>query len=109
MTQLSVDIAATQSNSLQASLQLVATKLAAVPLDVLARAISKDTTQASKIRSNQLGVQIDDAVRMLAAAGLKVVSVDKVCVDKARYDAVVVLAVAAMRDPETARRLTADE
>lgn len=90
-------------------MQSVATALSKTPLDVLARAISKDDSQTSRIRSGQLGATTPDLIRLLHAAGLKVVSADKVCVDRAKYEAMVTIASAAMACPETARRLTWDE
>lgn len=97
------------SKRLQGSLQLVETALAKTSLDVLSKAIDRDDTQVSKIRSGQLGAQIKDVVRLLNAAGLKVVSSEKVCVDRARYEAMVTMATAAMSDEQTMRRLTWDE
>lgn len=109
MTALSQDPIAMNSKRLQGSLQLVETALAGTSLEVLSKAIDRDDTQVSKIRSGQLGAQIKDVVRMLSAAGLKVVSADKVCVDRARYEAMVTMASAAMADEQTMRRLTWDE
>ena len=109
MAQLSPDLLATASKRLQGSLQLVATALATTSLEALAAAIGKDDTQASRIRSGQLGATVQDMVRLLHAAGLKCVASDRVCVDRARYEAMVTMASAAMSDEQTVRRLTWDE
>lgn len=109
MSESSPDGVSMNSKAFQAGWKLVETKLAGTPLDVLAKAIDKDDSQTSKIRSGQLGAQVKDVVRMLAAAGLKVVPADRVCVQREKYEAMVTIASAAMADPETARRLTWDE
>jgi hypothetical protein len=93
----------------QASLRVVAQALSATPLEALAEAIGKDDSTASRVRSEEARVSISDAVRLITAAGLKVVAADKVCVDRARYEAMVTIASAAMADQQTARRLTWDE
>lgn len=95
--------------SLDGSLRLVASSLASTSLDTMASAIGKDDSTASRIRSEEAKVSISDAVRLLHAAGLKVVSLDKVCVSKAKYEAMVTIASAAMSDEDTVRRLTWDE
>lgn len=109
MSAVSDSTTATASNRLQAGLQLVAGSLAKTPLDVLAREVGKDDTQMSRIRSNQLGANVNDVVKMIYAAGMKVVSAEKICVDRARYEAMVSMVAAAMSDEQTVRRLTWDE
>lgn len=109
MTESSNGVAANATNSAQGSLRTVAQALATMPLDQLAAAINKDDSTASRVRSGDAKVSMDDAVRLLHAAGLRVVPIDVVCVDRAKYEAVVTLATAAMADVETARRLTRAE
>lgn len=109
MAALSPDPTAMNSKRLQACLQLVETSLSGTSLDVLSKATELDDTQVSKIRSGQLGAKVREVVKMLNAAGLKVVSADKVCVDRSRYEAMVTMASAAMSDEQTVRRLTWDE
>lgn len=109
MAEASASPSATHSKALQAGLQLVAKHLSATSLDALAEAIAKDDSQVSRIRSGQLGACINDVVRLLYAAGLKTVPLDRVCVDRARYEAMVTMASAAMADEQTVRRLTWDE
>lgn len=102
-------IAAADSKRLQAGLQLVATRLAGTSLDVLSRAIEREDTQVSRIRSNQLGATVQDCIKLLYAAGLKCVPVDRVCVKRAKYEAMVTMTTAAMSCEETVRRLTWEE
>lgn len=109
MAELSQDQVSNNSKTFQSGWKLVETRLAGTSLDVLARAIDKDDSQTSKIRSGQLGAQIKDVIRLLSAAGLKVVPSDRVCVQREKYEAMVTIASAAMADPETAHRLTWDE
>ena len=109
MTQGSPHVDATTTNSVQASLRAVAQALATVSLPLLGAAINKDDSTICRVRSGDAKVSIDDAVRLLHAAGLRVVNADKFCVDRVRYEALVTIAAAAMGDPETARRLTLDE
>lgn len=106
---MSAEQAAAASKRLQGSLQSVAAALAQASLDTLATAIGKDDTQASRIRSGQLGVTVTDFVKLLDAAGLKCVSVDKICVDRAMYEAVVTVNARVMRDEQSVRRLMWDE
>lgn len=109
MTELSPEAQAIHSKRLQGSLQAVATALSQTPLDALATAIGKDDTQLSRIRSGQLGATVQDVVKLLHAAGLKVVGAEKVCVDRAMYEAIVTVNARAMADEQTVRRLTWDE
>jgi hypothetical protein len=109
MAQLSPASTATASNSLQAGLRAVAAAMSATPLDALGAAIGKDDSTACRIRSEEAKVTMSDALRLLYAAGFKAVPAGKVCVDRARYEAMVTIASAAMADEQTARRLTWDE
>lgn len=109
MTAASLGTDAITSKALHRDLQLVAQALSSTSLERLAGAIGKDDTQACKIRSGELGAKVGDMVRLLHAAGLRIVPSDRVCVQRQKYDAIVTIAAAAMADPETARRLTSDE
>ena len=93
------------SNQLQAGLQLVSTRLASTSLEALGEAISRDATQACKVRAGDLGAKVHEVVRMLYAAGLKVVPSDRVCVQRETYQAISTIAAKAMADQEVARRL----
>ena len=109
MSSVSSEPVAVTSSSLQSSLQAVASALSSTSLDVLAKAVGKDDTVVCKIRSGESGAKVPDLVKLLHAAGLKVVPADRVCVQREKYEAIVTIASAAMADPATARRLTWDE
>lgn len=87
------------------SAQVLMRSLARLPLDVLAQALSKDESTASRVRSGEARVTVGEFCDLLDAAGLKVVSREKVCVDKQKYEALATLAVAAMSDKQTIQRL----
>ena len=109
MTAVSALGDANTSNRLQAGLQLLAKQLSSTPLDTLAGAIDKDDTQVSRIRSGQLGATVQDVARLMYAAGLKIVPVDRVCVDGATYQAMATIAAKAMGNADIAKRLTWDD
>lgn len=109
MTALSSTPAASATNGLQAGLRAVAAALSATSLDALAAAIGKDDSTVCRVRSEEAKVTISDALRLIYAAGYKAVPQGKVCVDRARYEAMVTIASAAMADEQTARRLTWDD
>lgn len=109
MAESSAPADADARNDPQSALRVVASALAATPLDVLAAAIGKDESTACRIRSEEAKVSISDAVRLIYAAGKKVVSAEKVCVDREMYEAMVSVTSRAMSDAQTVRRLTWDE
>lgn len=90
-------------------LKTVARALASAPLDALAKAVAKDDSTVCRIRSEEVKVNMTDAVRLLYAAGLKVVPVEKVCVDKSTYEAMSTIAGKAMANPSISRQLTWDD
>jgi methylphosphotriester-DNA--protein-cysteine methyltransferase len=94
---------------LEAGMRLISQALSRTSLDALASAIGKDDSQASRIRSGQLGATVQDVARMLYASGLKVVSADRVCVHQPTYQAMATIAARAMADQEIAQRLTWDD
>lgn len=109
MPALSVDPTASAINRVQLGLRSVAAALASTSLDILSGAIGKDDSTVCRIRSEDAKVSISDAIRLVYAAGMKIVGAEKVCVDRARYEAIVTMASAAMSDEQTVRRLTWDE
>ncbi|MGL4573945.1 MAG: hypothetical protein ACRCV9_04060 [Burkholderiaceae bacterium] len=109
MIELSTTLGANTRNATQASLRSVAQALASTSLEVLAEAIGKDDSTVSRVRSEEAKVSMSDAVRLLCAAGLKVVGADRVCVERASYEAMVTIAAKAMSCSETVRRLTWDD
>lgn len=67
----------------------------------MAEMVHKDDSWVRKVRNGECGVMIDDIPVLLAAIGLKCVSVDKVCIDREVAKAMAVLhARMAPRVPE---------
>ena len=93
------------NDGLQAALRLVAARLNSTELVELAHAISKSYSAASRIRSGESKVSIEDAVQLLYAVGLKVVPAEKACVDRAAYEAMATIATRAMANPKIAQQL----
>lgn len=95
--------------AVNAGLRLITSELAKASLDTLARAIQKEESQVSRIRSEEVGAKISDVVRLIYTVGLKVVPADHVTVKRETYEAVATIAMKAMADPQLARRLMLDE
>jgi hypothetical protein len=76
-----------------------------MPLDQLAQALSKDESTASRVRSGEARLTIGEFCELVDAAALKLVPTSKVCVDRAKYEALATLAAAAMSDKATVQRL----
>lgn len=91
---------------LEAGLRLIAKNLGGASLDTLSQAIGRDDSQVSRIRSGQLGATVQDVARLLYAAGLKVVPIDRVCVDGATYQAMATIAARAMANEKIAKEIT---
>lgn len=108
MNESSIDPSASASKPMQGSLRVVAQALAATSLEALAAAIAKDDSTASRIRSEEAKVSISDAVRLICAAGLKVVPTDRVCVERATYEALATIASKAMSNTAISRQLVWD-
>lgn len=68
----------------------------------LALGVSESTVSRTK-------ATLEDAIALLYQLGFKVVESSRVCVDRARFEAMVTMASAAMADEQTVRRLTWDE
>lgn len=83
--------------------------LAKTGLERLAQAIHKDESVVSRIRSGQGNASLEDFVRLLNAAGLRLVPAETRCVDGDVFDAVSLLAARAMTCPETVKRLMNSE
>ena len=67
---------------------------------VIETALGKADQWAKSLRANRTGVMVEDMPKLLVALGLKVVDRNKVCVDKAVYEAYRTLATAAMSEPQ---------
>ena len=88
---------------------LLATRLSDLSLDVIAAALGKDRTVASRIRSGEREATVAELARLIPLCGLKLVDKDKVCVDRRAYDSMTYIASRAMADQQTAQRLIWDE
>lgn len=87
------------------SSQVLLRSLARMPLEQLAQALTKDESTASRVRSGEARVTVGEFCELVDAAGMKLVPISKVCVDREKYEALATLAAAAMSDRDTVRRL----
>jgi hypothetical protein len=62
--------------------QTILQRLASVKNEEVGRAIGKDHSTVSRISSGEAGVKLNDIEGFLSALGLKVVDVNKCCVDR---------------------------
>lgn len=69
----------------------------------LALGVSESTVSRTKTE------KLEDAVTLIYQLGFKVVASDRVCVDRAKFEAVLMLARAAMSDEDTVRKLVWEE
>lgn len=90
------------------SSQVLLHVLAKMPLDAIAKAISKDDSTASRVRSGESRLTVGEFCDLVDAAALKLVSVDKVCVDRRKYQALATIAAAAMADQASMEKLVWD-
>lgn len=88
---------------------ILATSLANVSLSDISKVLGKDTTICSRIRSGEREATIGELARLIPLCGLKLVSVDKVCVDRRAYESMTYIASKAMADQATAKKLIWDE
>jgi hypothetical protein len=80
---------------------LILARLQGGNAEAVAAAIGVSPSTISRLKSDHL----ETLCAVLARAGLKVVEVERICVDADTYRAVSHLASKAMADPEIARRL----
>ena len=72
-------------------------------------AIEKDESTASRVRSGEAKLTLEEFARLLAAIGCKVVDQSKVCVDPQVFESVVHINMRAMRNEQTVRALLTDD
>lgn len=89
--------------------QEVLKRLARLPLAEIAKAIDKDDSTASRLRSGEARLTVGEFASLLAAIGCKVVDKDRVCVDRKTYEAMAHINARAMRDADIAKRLMWDD
>lgn len=80
--------------------QVVLQRLAKAKNQTVAEAIGKDESTVSRIASGESGIKLADLQPFLGSLGLKVVSADQVCIDRAIYESYKTLATAALTNPE---------
>lgn len=89
--------------------QALLSRLAKLPLAEISKAIDKDESTASRLRSGESRLTVGEFAQLLAAIGFKVVDKDRVCVDRKTYEAMAHINARAMRDPDVAKRLMWDD
>ena len=91
------------------SSQILLRSLARMPLEQLALALGKDESTASRVRSGEARVTLGEFCELVDVAGMKLVPISKVCVDRQKFEALAVLAAAAMSDKDAVRKLVWEE
>lgn len=90
-------------------LRMLSQRLAKRSLNDLCGALNKDDSTASRIRSGESKLNLEEFCRLLQFLGLKLVDKNRVCVARETYESLAHIAAKAMRDEQTARRLMWDE
>ena len=91
------------------SLQLIVRRLARMSVAEIGAAIEKDESTASRLRSGEAKLNLEEFAKLLAAIGCKVVDESKCCVDREIYEALVHINMRAMRNEHTLRTLLTDD
>ena len=91
------------------SVAILATRLSKLSLEDIARALGKDDTAACKVRSGERACTVQELAKLIPLCHLKLVDLDKVCVDRQAYESMTYIASKAMADKDTAQRLIWDE
>lgn len=90
-------------------LQAILRRLARLPLGEIARAIEKDESTASRLRSGESKLTVEEFAKLLSAIGCKVVDQSKRCVDPEVFESIVHINMRAMRNEQTVRALLTDD
>lgn len=112
MAELSAPGGASSSNpapDLGNPVATLATRLSRVSLEDMRRVLGKDVTVCSRIRSGERDATLQELARLIPLCGLKLVPVEKVCVDRKAYEAMSYIAHKALADQATSQRLIWDE
>ncbi len=91
------------------ALQGLLQRLARMPLEPIAKAIGKSESTACRVRDGESPLSLCEFCDLVDLAGLKMVSKEKVCVDRPVYEAMATVATKAMSLPEFARQLVWDD
>lgn len=91
------------------TLQAVVRRLARMSVADIGTAIEKDESTASRVRSGEAKLTLEEFAKLLSAIGCKVVDQGKVCVDPQVFESVVHINMRAMRNEQTVRALLTDD
>ena len=89
--------------------QALMRRLAQKSLAEIAGVIGKDESQASRLRSGEARLTVQEFAELAAALGFKLVDQDRVCVDRKTYEAMAHINARAMSNPIVAKQLMWDE
>lgn len=92
-------------SSARKSSQALLGALARMSLDAISKAIAKDDSTASRVRSGEARLTVGELCDLIEAADLKLVSRDRICVDRKKYEALATIAAAAMSDEASVKKL----
>lgn len=79
---------------------VVAERLRNAKATAVAEALGKSDSWVDKVRNGESGVLLQDMPALFDALGLKVVSVEKICVDRDVYQSLKTIAGAALEAPQ---------
>ena len=91
------------------TLQALVRRCARMSVAELGAAIEKDESTASRVRSGEAKLTLEEFSKLLTAIGCKVVDKSKVCVDPQVFESVVHINMRAMRNEQTVRALLTDD
>jgi transcriptional regulator with XRE-family HTH domain len=91
------------------ALQAILRRLARMSLSEIAAAIQKDESTASRLRSGEAKLTVEEFAALIAAIGCKLVDQRKTCVDPEVFESVVHINMRAMRNEQTVRALLTDD
>jgi hypothetical protein len=91
------------------TLQAILRRLARLPLAEIGAAIEKDESTASRLRSGEARLTVEEFAKLLAAIGCKVVDQTKKCVDPEIFESLIHINMRAMRNEHTVRALLTDD
>lgn len=75
-----------------------------MPLEAIADAVNKDESTACRIRTGEARLTVHEFCALVDAAGKKLVGKGQYCVNKAKFEAVILLLTSSLSDEETVRK-----
>lgn len=97
------------SDPARKTLQALVRRLARMSVADIGTAIEKDESTASRVRSGEAKLTLEEFAKLLVATGCKLVDSSKVCVDPQVFESVVHINMRAMRNEQTVRALLTDD